>query len=63
MLIIITSILYRFPAPYFHVSMVIAGGQDVESVVIMGLVLPWSRENRFILESICHLITAHENEG
>lgn len=63
MLIIITAMLNRFPAPYFHFSMIIAAGQDVESLVITGLVLLWSWENRFILESICLLVTAHENEG
>lgn len=63
MLIIITAMLNRFPVPYFHASMVIAVGQGVEGLVIMALVLLQSWENKFILESICHLIIAHENEG
>ena len=42
---IITAILNRVPAPYFNVSMVIAGGQEVKGLLMTGLVLLWGWEN------------------
>lgn len=42
---IITAILNRVPAPYFNVSMVIAGGQEVKGLLMTGLVLLWGLEN------------------
>ena len=35
-LMIITAMLNRIPAPFFHVSMVIAAGQEVEGLLMAG---------------------------